>query len=177
MVQDLCASVVKAATGLATMLKANNEVGELPANKINAAMAGVGPIPRWAAGSKDSRDVLHWDSEQYVAEVLVGDHLALGVVDTGSCKTLLCETTARALGLTVERARGNEFGTFRVPGGTDAKSYVGVVRGPITLKFSNDVSFDVCNVRVLSHPAPLFLIGSDLLRGGRDADAWNFNGL
>jgi hypothetical protein len=109
--------------------------------------------------------------------VQVGDHLALGVVDTGSCKTLLCENTARALGLVVEKARGNEFGTFRVPGGTDAKAYIGVVKGPITLKFSGDVSFEVSNVRVLSHPAPLFLIGSDLLRGGRDVNDWNFNGL
>jgi hypothetical protein len=71
----------------------------------------------------------------------VGDHLALGVVDTGSCKTLLCKNTARALGLVMEKARGNEFGTFRVPGGTDAKACVGVLRGPITLKFSDDVSF------------------------------------
>jgi hypothetical protein len=69
MVQNLCASVVKAATGLATILKTNSDTGDLPANKINAAMAGVGPIPKWAIGSKDSRDVLHWDSEQYVAEV------------------------------------------------------------------------------------------------------------
>jgi hypothetical protein len=61
--------VVKAATGLATILKTSGTMGELPANKINAAMAGVGPIPKWAIGSKDSRDVLHWDSEQYVAEV------------------------------------------------------------------------------------------------------------
>ena len=69
MVLDLCASVVKVAAGLSTILKANGTQGELPANKINAAMAGVGPIPKWAMGSKDSRDVLHWDSEQYVAEV------------------------------------------------------------------------------------------------------------
>jgi hypothetical protein len=69
MVQNLCASVVKAATGLATILKTNSDLGELPANKINAAMAGVGPVPKWAMGSKDSRDVLHWDSEQYVTEV------------------------------------------------------------------------------------------------------------
>ena len=60
---------MKGAAGLATILKTSGTMGELPVNKINAAMAGVGPIPRWATGSKDSRDVLHWDSEQYVAEV------------------------------------------------------------------------------------------------------------
>lgn len=60
---------MKAATGLATILKATDVAGGLPTDKINAATAGVGPIPKWAIGSKDSRDVLHWDSEQYVAEV------------------------------------------------------------------------------------------------------------
>lgn len=121
--------------------------------------------------------MLHWDSEQYVAEVLINNHLALGVVDTGSCKTLMCENTAKALNLPVERARGSEFGTYRVPGGTDAKGYVGVVRGPVRIKFSGDVEFQVTNLRVLSHPAPLLLIGSDLLRGGRESSAWNFSGL
>jgi hypothetical protein len=29
----------------------------------------------------------------------------------------------------------------------------------------------------LEHPVPLFLLGSDVLRGGRPATAWNFNGL
>ena len=108
---------------------------------------------------------------------MIGDHLALGVVDTGSCKTLMCENTARSLGLTVEKARGEEFGTYRVPGGNDARGYVGVVRGPVVIKFSEAVEFEVTNLRVLSHPAPLLLIGSDLLRGGRDKSAWNFNGL
>ena len=64
-----------------------------------------------------------------------------------------------------------------MPGGTDAKAYVGVIRGPVKLKFSDNVEFNVSNIRVLSHPAPLLLIGSDILRGGREESAWNFNGL
>lgn len=64
-----------------------------------------------------------------------------------------------------------------MPGGTDAKAYVGVIRGPVLMKFSNNVEFSVSNIRVLSHPVPLLLIGSDILRGGREETAWNFNGL
>ena len=140
-VQDLCASVAKVATGLAEVMR--TEVSSLSpgGDKINSAVAGIGAAPSWAASAKDARDVLHWDSEQYVAEVLINDHFALGVVDTGSCKTLMCENTAKALNLPVEKARGSEFGTYRVPGGTDAKGYVGVVRGPVRIKFAEEVEF------------------------------------
>jgi hypothetical protein len=121
---------------------------------------------------------LHWDSEQYIAEVGINGNLVLGVVDTGSCKTLLCEKTAVTLGLTVERAKGSEFGTYRVPGGDDAKSYVGLVRGPVRINFGKGVEFELENIRVLTHPAPLLLLGSDLLRGGDTSlSVWNFNGL
>ncbi len=48
--------------------------------------------------------------------------LALGIVDTGSCKTLLCEKTARDLGLTVESATGSEFGVL-VNSDADGKAW------------------------------------------------------
>ena len=113
-----------------------------------------------------------------MTEVGINGNLVLGVVDTGSCKTLLCEKTAVTLGLTVERAKGNEFGTYRVPGGDDAKSYVGLVRGPVQINFGKGVEFELENIRVLTHPAPLLLLGSDLLRGGdTSSSVWNFNGL
>lgn len=128
---------MKAVSGLAAALKVDTVPEVSRGDKINSMAAGVGVAPAWARGATDARDVLHWDSEQYVAEVMVGDRMALGVVDTGSCKTLMCENTAKALGLVVERAKGSEFGTCRVPGGTDAKGYVGVIRGPVNIKFSD----------------------------------------
>jgi hypothetical protein len=137
------------ASRLAHVLEGEDHVPRSDGDKINSTAAGVGKAPSWAGRAKDARDVLHWDSEQYVAEVLVGDHLALGVVDTGSCKTLMCENTAKSLGLQIERAKGQEFGTYRVPGGNDAKSYVGVVRGPLRIKFSEKVEFQLSNLRVL----------------------------
>ena len=124
----------------------------------------------------DKRHVLQWDSEQYVAMVGVNDSLALGVVDTGSCRTLMDESTAQALGLSIIRARGSEFGTYRVPGGDDLHAYVGVIGKPVRFDFGDGVAFHVENMRVLKHPAPLLLIGSDLLRGGRSKGC-NFDGL
>jgi hypothetical protein len=90
----------------------------------------------------------------------------------------MCERTASALGLTVERARGSEFGSYRVPGSDDSRAYVGVVRGPVSVRFGADVTFELTNVRVLTHPAPLLLLGSDLLRGGdMSGNDWNFGGM
>ena len=87
------------ASRLAHVLEEESHVPRSDGDKINSTAVGVGKAPLWAGQAKDARDVLHWDSEQYVAEVLVGDHLALGVVDTGGCKTLICENTAKSLGL------------------------------------------------------------------------------
>ncbi len=121
---------------------------------------------------------MDWDSEQFIAQVGVNGKLALGVADTGSCKTLMCERTAASLGLTVERARGNEFGSYKTPGGNDAKAYVGVVRNPIEVQFGLEVKHTLPHVWVLSHPHPLMLIGSEILRGGDwTGQKWNFDGL
>ena len=120
--------------------------------------------------------MLHWDSNQYVVQLGVSGALTLGVVDTGSCRTLMDENLARELGLTVTRSRGREFGTYRTPGGDDVKSYVGIVKGPVLFNLGKGVAFTVENLRVLNHPVPLLLLGADLLRGGRSAGV-NFDGI
>ena len=35
----------------------------------------------------------------------------------------------------------------------------------------------VSNMRVINHPHPFLLLGTDVLRGGRPIDSWNFRGL
>lgn len=45
------------------------------------------------------------------------------------------------------------------------------------MKMGKDVTFSLKNVRVLEHPQPLFLLGADILRGGRMHPEWNFSGL
>ena len=103
--------------------------------------------------------------------------LALCVVDSGASRTMICKKTCEALGLTITYAREGEFGTYRVPGEEKVKPYLGIVKGPVALKLHEQVVFGMCNVRVLDHPMPLFLLGSDVLRGGRVAHEWNYNGV
>jgi predicted aspartyl protease len=47
----------------------------------------------------DMRHILQWDSEQFIANVGVESRLTLGIIDTGSCKTLIDEVMAEKLGL------------------------------------------------------------------------------
>ncbi len=136
----------------------------------------MGEVPDWAKKCVDKRHVLHWDSNQYVVQVAVQNALTLAVVDTGSCRTLMDEHLARELGLTVTRARGGEYGTYRTPGGDEVRQYVGIIKGPVLLDLGDGIAFTVENMRVLSHPVPLLLLGADLMRGGRSTGI-NFDGI
>ena len=58
------------------------------------------------------------------------------------------------------------------------KAYVGIVRGPVDIQFGPNVVHTLPHIRVLTHPQPLLLIGSDLLRGGDwTGGKWNCDGL
>ena len=46
-------------------------------------------MPEWAEGWPDKCGALKWDSSQFVAYIGVNRVLTLGVVNTGSCTTLL----------------------------------------------------------------------------------------
>ena len=52
----------------------------------------------------------------------VRDKLTLGVVDMGSCSTLLDRTMAAALGLSMRQASEGEFGYYMVLGAKEAKA-------------------------------------------------------
>jgi hypothetical protein len=41
--------------------------------------------------------------------------------------------------------------------------YLGTTRGPVEVKFSDEVVFKLKEVRVFSYPEPILLIGTDLL--------------
>lgn len=58
---------------------------------------------------------------------------------------------ARALNLPIKYSKGGEHGCYRVPGGTDLHSYLGVVEGPVLIQLDEKVIFELPNVRVLKH--------------------------
>lgn len=100
----------------------------------------------------------------------------LGVVDTGSCSTLLDHTMVAALGLGVHQANEGEFGCYMVPGAKEAKLYWGMVAEPVHLTIAQGVDARLKIICVVEHAAPLVLIGDDVLRGGRLGEG-NFVGI
>ena len=127
--------------------------------------------------------MLKWDSEQYMVQLVihhkgkeVRDKLTLGVVDTGSCSTLLDHTMVAALGLIMRQASEGEFGCYMVPGAKEAKAYWGMVAEPVHLTIAPGVDARLENIRVVERAAPLLLIGADVLRGGRPGE-WYFAGI
>jgi hypothetical protein len=57
------------------------------------------PKPSWASHLRDCRNALKWDSSQTICHVGVGPALALAIVDTGSCKTIISKGMCDELGI------------------------------------------------------------------------------
>jgi hypothetical protein len=139
--------------------------------------AGLGELPGWAAGKEDKRAALHWDTSQTVAHCVVGGKATLAIVDTGSYKTIMDVSMARILGLHVREAKGGDCGTYAVPGSGRSNCYAGVVEGVAELQLAPGVVYLTHGLKLIDHPHPLLLVGSDVLSGGRGPGQWNYAGL
>ena len=71
----------------------------------------------------------------------------------------------------MQYARSAEFCTFYGPGGKE-QAYLGVVKGPIPLRFSADMVVYLRELKVIQHTEPLVLIGADMLSAG--LAGWSF---
>ena len=69
------------------------------------------------------------------------------------------------------------WGRFAVPGSDAVHAYAGVVKGRTSLQIWDMLQAHVSNMRVIKHPHPFLLLGTDVLRGGRPHESWNFRGL
>lgn len=134
-------------------------------------------IPTWAPGATDKRAALHWDTSQTVANCKVNDCAALAIVDSGSYKTIMDVGMARMLGLEYRDAQGGDCGTYSVPGTGQSNVYAGVVRDEVRLQLAPGVTYGIRGLKLINHPHPLFLIGSDVLSGGRGDGQWNYAGV
>ncbi len=157
--------------GLYADMVAQLQQGELLGEAIDRP-----PLPMWAAHMEDLRGELRFDSTQYVVPIAIGGKVTLAIVDTGAHRTVMDTKMAAVLGLQVRRAPSN-YGRFSVPGSDAVHAYVGVLAGETVLQLSGRVLARVNNLRVIEHPRPFFLLGADILRGGRPTDQWNFTGL
>lgn len=102
--------------------------------------------------------------------------LTRAIVDTGSSKTLCDMNMAKALGLPVTVAKNDEYGKFTVPGSNTIMNYAGIVQGPVVIRLSESVSFQLPCLKLINHPYHLMLLGGDILQGGRSPDLLNFAG-
>lgn len=111
-----------------------------------------------------------------ITEAQVGKVVTNTCEDTGSCRTIFSVSFAQACNLPIRWAQNADCGTFQVPGAPNLQAYAGVVE-EVPLRFSRDIEFLVRGVRIVTHPYPLCLIGSDILRGGRPGSEINFRGI
>lgn len=84
--------------------------------------------------------------------------------------------TAVDLNLPIVRAESGSFGCYSSPG-KNATPYYGIIRGPIELQFGPGLNLALPFIRLIDHPFPLFLIGSDILRAGIPSHGWTFVGI
>ena len=55
-------------------------------------------------------------------------------------------------------------------------SYMGYVSGVVDLQFGEGVAFHISGLRLVTNDHPLFLLGKDVLQGGRHLKQWNYAG-
>ena len=134
-------------------------------------------MPAWAdPDTLDCRDLLPWDSKQVITKAQVGKVVTNMCEDTGSCCTIFSVSFAQACNLPIRWAQNADCGTFQVPGTPNLQAYADVVE-QVPLWFSKDVKFLVRRVKVVNHPYPLCLIGSNILCRGRATNEINFKGI
>lgn len=101
----------------------------------------------------------------------------LAIVDSGSYKTIMDVGMARILGLPIREAKQGDCGTYSVPGTGRSNCYAGVVEGEVKLQLAPGVTYAIQGLKLIDHPHPIVLVGSDVLSGGRGAGQWNYTGL
>lgn len=71
--------------------------------------------------------------------------------------------TAESMNLDVEKTTANKyFGSF-ISASAVPTPYAGRVKGPVELRFSENVSFQIREIKIIQYPEPLVLIGTDVL--------------
>jgi hypothetical protein len=135
--------------------------GVVEATKLPAGSRGV---PDWASvGAKNLRGLVQISGSHYLGLCEVNGRLVEVVLDSGGARTMIDKDTARALGLNVEWATsGKSFGTYS--GVTSSNSsYAGRAVGPVQVRFNQEVTFCLDELKVFEYPEPIILIGTDLL--------------
>ena len=112
-----------------------------------------------------------------MANCTVNGRAALAVVDSESCKTILDVGMVKILGLEYRPAVNGDCVTYSVPGTGQSNNYAGVVIGEVALQLAPGVVYGSSRLKLINHPHPLLLVGSDVLSRGHAQGQWNYAGL
>jgi hypothetical protein len=99
-----------------------------------------GALPDWAENAKvNARNVTMTSPSHYIALCKVGMGVCNVLLDTAGAKTMIDLQTAELLGLEVERTTASKyFGSF-ISATAVPTPYAGRVKGPVSLRFSENV--------------------------------------
>ena len=95
------------------------------------------------------------------------------MVDSGAHQMIMFTSMARALGLPI--TLDTNCSQYLVAGGT-LLTHAGYVSGVVDLQFGEGVAFCISGLRLLANDHLLFLLGKDVLQGGRYLKQWNYAG-
>ena len=77
--------------------------------------------------------------------------LIMGVVDIGSCVTLLDMKMAEALGVPVKQAKSREFRWYIIPVVMQSCAYLGIVDRLLTIELLEHISSILTSIRVMKY--------------------------
>jgi hypothetical protein len=121
-------------------------------------------LPSWAPkdclNARGTGDV---SAAHYTSLCRIGNGVIEAMLDTGGARSMIDLQTAEMLGLEVERTTSTKyFGCFYSASAVPTP-YAGRVKGPVDVQFSDKVTFQMKELKVIHYPEPLVLIGTDLL--------------
>ena len=73
----------------------------------------------------------------------------------------------------IQASKERDFGWFYGPSG-EAMCYVGIVEGPVYLRFSKHISITLPEMKIVENKGPIMLIGMDTMVVPSDNKAWCF---
>ena len=124
-------------------------------------------MPTWAIGMVDIWVTLPFDGMQTIMVAAINNRLGLAIADLGTYRTVMDLRMAQAYGLPVHCAINGDCGRYVVPSNGVEHDYTGVVEQSFVMRLGEHVSFWLTRMRKIDHPFVLFLLGANILCGGR----------
>lgn len=107
----------------------------------------------------------------------INNCLEVAIADFGVYKTVMDLQMAETYGLTVRRVVNGDCGRYSNPDSGVEHNYSVVIESPFVMRLGQRMAFTLTGMRVIEHPFPLLLMGTDVMCGSREGSSWNYKGL